>query len=87
MEKHLKIILEEMCSRVEAKNVDFKKKDWFWEKSWSEDEQEDFRKWMVEYLMENKEARLELMRYPRKIKKNIDRFTKIFVLNFGWKTK
>lgn len=87
MKKHLKVILTEMFSRVGKPLGDTKKTDWFHENSWTEQEEEDYINWLVKYLMDNKEARQELMQYPRKVKRDIIKVAKAFVWNYGWKIK
>jgi aromatic ring-opening dioxygenase catalytic subunit (LigB family) len=87
MEKHLKEILDNMCLVVGAKDLDFKKDGWFMEYEWTEEEQEQFRKWIVKYLTENKEARQELMKWPRKHKATIEKFSREFIFNYGFKIK
>lgn len=85
--KNLDLILKEMFSRVGLKRVNTKPKNWFLKHSWTEEEQEDFRKWLVKYLMENKEARQELMQWPRKDKKTIEKLSKEFIMNYGFTNK
>jgi hypothetical protein len=87
MNKYLKEILDKMCLVVNAKNVDFKKYNWFMDYEWTEDKQEEFRKWLVEYLMKNKEARQDLMKFPTKNKKTIERCSQEFMFNYGFKTR
>lgn len=86
MGKHLKEILDNMCLVAQVEDVDFKKDAWFMDYEWTEEEQEQFRKWIVKYLMENKEARKELMTWPRKHKPTIERWSREFIFNYGFKT-
>lgn len=87
--KHLQIILTKMCKMVGVSydKVDFKKKDWFLKYSWTEKEQEKFRLWLAKYLLEHKEARDEIMEFPAKDKKDIERVTFWSVYTYGWKLK
>jgi hypothetical protein len=75
--KHLTIILKEMCQRVGAdfNKIDFKKKDWQETYQWTEKKQEDFKRWLIDYLYKNKEAIKEFCRYPSIIttKKEIEK--------------
>jgi hypothetical protein len=87
MSKHLQEILDTMCKVVGAKDVNFKKDAWFMDYEWTEEQQEEFRKWLVSYLMENKEARQEIMEYPRKHKPTIEKLSRYFIFNYGFKTK
>ena len=87
--KHLEIILKEMCKRVGANynDIDFKDKEWYTRHEWLEEEQEDFHKWLVDYLYNNTEARKEILRYPRKNKKLINKAVTWFLFDYGWKLK
>lgn len=89
MEKHITIILKEMCNRVgqDFHDVNFKSKDWFQKNTWSEKEQENFSKWLEDYLYNNKEAREELMALSHKNRKSIRIVVGWFMLNYGWKIK
>ena len=51
-----KEILTEMCKRVGLKyeDVDFSKEGWYMAHTWTEQEQDDFRKWLGEYLKKHK---------------------------------
>ena len=88
-EKHLATILKEMCKRVDAdfEKVNFKSKTWYSKCSWTEAEQNDFKKWLVKYLKKNSEARREMMENPTTISKIIDKFANMFIFNYGWKTE
>lgn len=50
--EHTEQILEEMCKRVnvDVKTFSFDKKDWFLEHEWTQEEQDNFRKWLGEFL-------------------------------------
>jgi hypothetical protein len=67
--------------------MDFKKQNWFHEFEWTEDSENDFKKWLISYLLENKEALAELMQWPRKDKKTLARVADEFVFQYGWKYK
>ena len=86
---HTNKIVSEMFRRVKAKrkDIDTTKPDWFMKHSWTEKEQDKFRDWMVEYLMENVEARREIMRFPSKNKERAKKVANMFVFNYGWKAK
>jgi len=80
-------ILKEMCKRVGAnfKEIDFKGPDWYTQYSWTEEEQEDFQNWMIDYLYNNVKARNEIMEHPVKNKQIITKLVGWFTLDFGWK--
>jgi len=84
MNKYLKTILDEMCKRVGADYGVVNSSDtWYWQFEWTPEQELDFRKWLVGYLMENKDARHYFGLH--KNKKEIEEFAKVFVWNYGWK--
>ena len=84
---YLDKILKEMCKRVKAKfdDINFKQKDWFMKYQWTENEQEEFKQWFINYLKENKEARREIMAHPSANEKSIEKVANWFILDYGWK--
>jgi len=86
MNQELKTILDEMCSRVGAKDVNFEEDNWYLKHTWTEKEQDDFINWLANYLYENKEAR-EMFVNLRKVKRDCNKASNKFVLNYGWRTK
>lgn len=87
IEGHLAVILKEMCRRVGADfdKIDFGKERWFEDYTWDEKQQEDFEKWLTDYLYKNKKATAELysMHYPSK--KWVKQAADMFILSYGWK--
>lgn len=86
MNQELKIILDEMCSRVGASNIDFRSDHWYEDYTWTEEEEKDFINWLANHLYENKEARKMFVNL-RKVKRDCNKASNKFVLNYGWKTK
>jgi len=87
MNKHLEHIIKTMCMYA---NVDYDKLNvddtfWFDTYSWLPETQDKFRNWLIEYMIENPQARKELMRVPTKNKKMVSRFVDMFILNYGFK--
>ena len=92
-------ILKEMCKRVNANydEIDFKINSWVDDEgifhtndyyhlfSWTKDEEDSFKKWMIDYLYNNKQARKEFMSFPKKNKKRIAACVDEFLWNHGWK--
>ena len=62
----------------------FQKNEWYLKHSWTEKQEDTFRKWFINYL-QDKEARTHLMNHPQKrfIKRAVDNF----IFNYGWKNK
>lgn len=87
--KHLTIILKEMCKRVEAshKDINFQEDGWFRKYEWTEEQEQNFVKWMVEYLYTNKEAREEITYSYIKTKKELKKVADFFTMMYGWKIK
>lgn len=87
-EGHSQEILKEMFKRVgiegkEFKNFDFKKPQWFWDKTWTEEEQEDFRIWLGKFLVKNKYATNSKYRGQNGGYYQAGKF----ILNYGWKER
>ena len=86
--KHLRVILKKMCKSVNADfdAIDFKKEGWFLQHEWTQKQEDAFKKWMLEYLKKNRDARRELgIIFNNKIM--MERGVNMFVMNYGWKTK
>ena len=85
----LKEILKKMCEYVGADydKIDFKKKLWFMEYEWSEEQEQEFIDWLTDYLYKNTEPRQHMMAFPMKNKKQCQLAANEFVSNYGWKTK
>jgi len=85
MLKSIEIILKEMCNRV---NVDFStinfKEDWYLQHNWSIEDELDFKDWLISYLKENKDIRLELNIINIR-KDNLEKFANFFIFNYGWR--
>ena len=84
--KHLKIILTEMCQKVgvEFKDVNFNDADWYQKHTWTEEEQDDFVKWMTDYLYTNTEARREITTVISRNKRQSKRAAEMFCFSYGW---
>ena len=89
MGKHFEIIMNEMCKRVGAdwSKVNPKKGDWFMKHTWTEEEENKFIDWFVNYLIKHKEARKEILTRETTSRIMIRRVVEKFVLNYGWKLK
>lgn len=86
MTKHLKIILTKMCEWVDAdvNTLDFSEQEWYHKYTWADEQQNEFKAWMINYLKTNKEARYELMAFPNTDKKRIEKLVDEFIFNYGW---
>ena len=87
---HTLHILKQMCReiRISFKKIDFNEDRWYTKYEWTEYKQEKFKKWLVDYLYSNKDARQEILGYPySKTKKQLENNVNYFVLNYGWKLK
>jgi len=84
--KPLVVILKKMCKFVGAdyKKMDFHKDDWYWDYTWTKEEEGKFADWMVKYLMENKKAR-KMFSGVIRTKNQIKEATNMFIFNYGWK--
>ena len=77
-EKTFNICLKKMFRRVGRKTVDenfIRREHWYRQSSWTEAEEQDFRKWMVGLLR----------RRHGWTKKLAEKETAFFLLSYGWK--
>lgn len=79
-------VFGEMCQRVGVKleEFNFNRPEWFMDYSWTVAEQDDFRKWLIDYLLKHKEARKALLTFQTKNKKLIAKAADWFILDYGW---
>ena len=85
--KHLEVILRKMCRMVGANynSMNFKESNWFHKHSWTEEEESEFKKWLIKYFNDHVEARHALMKFP--LKKYVKESAQSFIFNYGWKLK
>ena len=76
-----------MCSRVNAnpEEIYFKSNDWYLKHTWTIKEQDDFIKWLANFLYTNKKAR-KLFDMISTSKKSCKQVAIFFALDYGWKT-
>jgi len=88
MHPGLEKVLREMCDRVGADfdEMDFTEKDWFLKYQWTFDQEEDFIKWLMDQIKEDKNVR-EIFNGPLKTKKDRESAARMFVFGYGWKVK
>lgn len=84
--KHLDAILQRLCKVVGADfaSVDFKQPTWFRAHSWSTATEEQFTRWLADYLYNNKDAQRELYVRSYMRKRDCQNAAKWFVFNYGW---
>lgn len=85
-DKHMKKILKEMCKRVGAKykEIDFLAEGWFNNYNWTQEEENDFKQWMVKYLDNNRDAFKEISNFDHYTKENVCKLVDEFVFFCGW---
>ena len=88
--QHLRVVLEEMCARVEIDpgTIDIEQDNWWRKTTWTYQEQASFVDWLCDYLADPRVAR-ELLELPR-LAKNKQQRRKVaneFLLNYGWLVK
>ena len=87
MEEVLKEILQEMCKRVNANydEINFQEDNWYHKYSWTLEEENEFKKWLINYFNNNKSAFKVMCKFPSitKIEKLVDEF----IFQYGWKLK
>lgn len=88
-DEHIQEILSEMCKRVGTtiEDVDFQTDNWFKLYEWTEEEQEDFKNWLIDYLYVKNKSRKVIATNPIKNKKHLEKIADWFIFNYGWKIK
>lgn len=88
-EEYYDEILNKMFSYVgiTLKDVKPKESNWFLEYSWTAEQQEEFTKWLSDYLYNDKGARGAIMANSVKSKKKCDAAANFFVFSYGWRLK
>ena len=88
MNEYLKIVLTEMCNRVQAdfNSIDFKQIDWYYKYEWTQEEEDSFIKWLSNYLYETPKARQVLYELRSKSKKLCEKAANGFRF-YCWKLK
>ena len=82
MNKYLEEIISEMHRRVgEEFSLEELNKDLY---EWSEEEQDNFREWLVDYMYDNEKARNSLMNSTNS-KERCREFADDFIFQYGWK--
>ena len=80
-----------MCSYVNADfdkiNFNDQENKFFLQYTWTQEQETDFIKWMIDYLRHNKDARKELMQWPSTKMGILRKIANEFVFNYGWITK
>ena len=90
MGPHVETILRKMCEMVNAdySKIQFNSPNWFMAYTWTIEQEAECIDWIVGYLLKNKEAREELMTFPRwKTKKHLVTVAQEFTFQYGWKYK
>ena len=89
--KGLERILRKMCEIVNCdyENFNFDNPQWFLEYEWTEEQEEEFKKWMTNAIMNDKEIRRDLLEFSfgKPTKKFAERVANNFIFNYGWKLK
>jgi hypothetical protein len=87
MNPYLSLILERMCqfANVRFKDIDFKSPDWFLKYEWTKNQEAEFKIWLIDFLRDNKQARISIMKTPKHSKKILEKVANEFIFNYGWK--
>ena len=88
MHPGLKKVLEEMCKRVgvDFNQINFTKKNWFQQYSWTPEEQEDFVNWLAKQIKLDKDVGA-IFNGPLTTDLQRKNAALMFVFAYGWKTK
>jgi len=86
---HLENIFAVMCRVIEVdyNTIDRTKDRWYSEYEWSEDVEDKFKEWMIDYIHKIPEAQRELYDKAYMRRSDCELAVSMFLLNYGWKTK
>lgn len=80
-------ILKDLCDAVEADyySIDFTEKDWYYQHSWTMQDQIDFKNQLIKKIKNNKKFYSSIVdtSSDRAINKNLE----MFLFTYGWKFK
>lgn len=87
MNESLVIILKHMCevAGCDYDTIDFKSNDWYTTYTWSDEQQNEFVEWMIDYLKTSPIARKNL-NILSSSKQTLRKASEFFVSMYGWKT-
>lgn len=87
--EHTTIILKEMCSRVGADYnrlpLEDRESHWYDLFTWTKEQEEEYKLWLIDYLYNNAKARKEVMAYSSKTKAHCRKCAETFLSWYGWK--
>ena len=86
---HTAIVLKKMCEIIgeDFTTFNFDEKEWYLKNTWTTKQQNEFKKWMANYIYTNKGARHEMLSIDLKNKKLINKAVEWFIFNYGWKNE
>lgn len=82
-EPHTAEILTKMCEMVgvDYKTFDFNQPNWYWQHTWTKEQEAEFITWLAQFLLKHKYTRKG--KYRGEDKPTYD--AKKIVWNYGWK--
>jgi len=86
---NLKTIMEKMCfyAEVDYEKVDFSAKDWMLKYTWTQEQSDNFEKWLSKFLRDNINAQRELFEMTIKTKRLLQLAVNQFVAFYTFKIK
>lgn len=75
---------------ADVRKINFIKKDWFMDSSWTEGQEQEFKKWFINYLYGNLKRTQEITKFARIIYRYKERLAKVWYwwdLDYGWRKK
>lgn len=82
-------LFEEMCKvvNVDPETIDFKEKQWYLSYEWTRSQEQQYKKWFIDYIMGDKERLRNLKgNIFKRSKKHIEKMADEFLLCYGWRT-
>jgi hypothetical protein len=87
MEEKLDEVLLEMHKRVGRKRLICHKPDWFLQSSWTQEEQDSFAEWFMQYCKDNKEFYAWATGNRANTIRNRKLLAQEFMFRYGWTLK
>jgi len=87
--QYLKEVLMKQCefAKVKFEDVDFDSETWFYDTTCTIDQSNEFGEWVKNYLKTDSKARKQLMAYPNKSKRAIEKWLTWYNLMYGFRIK
>lgn len=87
---YTKEIIQKQCefANIEFNSIDFDNTDWWYENTWTSEQEELFKNWFIDYLYNNSKAGKEIIAFSfKRNKKRIESTWNEWNLMYGFRIK